>query len=185
MTTYISVYIYDLYTHKVLRKLKDNFDTPSIHPLTRPFGPRSYRGWHWTPKGHCGCLVENYFQITPCKSELLDPKMKSHLPIVNLKFFTTTPNLTSNFETIILVIFVLIFAMKPPKLLKNLKISQKKKLWNLGWFQWNPSNGFKGFKKTTFFQNYTSISRKNSTNVVEFYRDILVYFSKKCVLLKP
>ena len=20
------------------------------------------RGWHWTPKGHCGCLVENLFQ---------------------------------------------------------------------------------------------------------------------------
>ena len=91
-----------------------------------------------------------------------------------------------NIETLILVIFDLIFAMKPPKFLKNLKISLKKKnLWNLGWFQRNPSNGFKGFKKTTFFQKYTSISRKNSTNVVEFYRDILVYFSKKGVFLKP
>ena len=82
-----------------------------------------------------------YFKITPCKSELLDPKneksrtcckfeifdhdpsffnfsqkkashllvkkksellgqkMKNHLPAVILKFFITTPNLRSNFET--------------------------------------------------------------------------------------
>ena len=99
----------------------------------------------------------------------------------------TTKISKNDLETLILVIFDLIFAMKPPKFLKNLKISlkKKKKLWNLGWFQWNPSNGFKGFKKTSFFQKYTSKSRKNSTNVVEFYRDILVYFSKKGVFLKP
>ena len=53
-------------------------------------------------------------------------------------------------KTLILVIFDLIFAVKPPKFLKNLKIALKK-IWNLRWFQWNPSNGFKGFKKTTFF----------------------------------
>ena len=41
-----------------------------------------------------------------------------------------------------------------------------------------PNQWFQGFQKTTFFQKYT-ISSKNSTNVVEFYRDIQVYFSKK------
>ena len=33
------------------------------------------------------------------KSELLGQKMKNHLPAVILKFFITTPNLRSNFET--------------------------------------------------------------------------------------
>ena len=33
------------------------------------------------------------------KSELLGQKIKNHLPAVILKFFITTPNLTSNFET--------------------------------------------------------------------------------------
>ena len=33
------------------------------------------------------------------KIELLGQKMKNNLPAVILKFFITTPNLTSNFET--------------------------------------------------------------------------------------
>ena len=40
----------------------------------------------------------------------------------NIFFFQNTPD----FETLILVIFDLIFAMKPPNFLKNLKISLKK-----------------------------------------------------------
>ena len=74
--------------------------------------------------------------------------------------------------------------MKPLIILKNLKIS-KKKIVKPKVVSMNPTNGFKGFKKTTFFQKYTSISSKNSTNVVEFYSDILRYFSKKGVFLKP
>ena len=35
LNMYISRYIHDLYTHEVYRKLKDPFDTPSIHPSTR------------------------------------------------------------------------------------------------------------------------------------------------------
>ena len=46
---------------------------------------------------------------------------KNLKPVVSLK-----PQ-HSFFETLILVIFDLIFAMKPPKFLKNLKISLKKK----------------------------------------------------------
>ena len=42
-----------------------------------------------------------------------------------------------------------------------------------------PTNGFKFLKKTTFFQKYGTISTKNSTNVVEFYSDIVGYFPKK------
>ena len=87
------------------------------------------------------------------------------------------------YEKLILVIFDLIFAMKPLKLLKKLKIPYFF-LWNLRWFQWNPSNCFKGFKKTTFFQKYPSISSKNSTNVVEFYSDIVGYFSKMGVFFE-
>ena len=48
-----------------------------------------------------------------------------------------------------------------------------------------PIKWFQGFQKTTFFQKYPSISSKNSTNVVEFYSDIVGYFSKKGVFLKP
>ena len=33
------------------------------------------------------------------KANFYVQKMKSHVPGVNLKFFITTPNLTSNFET--------------------------------------------------------------------------------------
>ena len=33
------------------------------------------------------------------KANFYVQKMKSHVPAVNLKFFITTPNLTSNFET--------------------------------------------------------------------------------------
>ena len=36
--TYISGYIHNLYTQKVWRKLKDTFDTPSIHPPIRKLG---------------------------------------------------------------------------------------------------------------------------------------------------
>merc|ERR1711954_130578 len=69
---------------------------------------------HWTPEGHCrytGSFVpfslqthknvvydfQNYTTYVCFKSELLDPK--NHLPAVIFKFLTTTPNLTSNFET--------------------------------------------------------------------------------------
>ena len=37
--------------------------------------------------------------IFDTKSELLDQKKKNHLPAVNLKFLTQTPNLTWNFQT--------------------------------------------------------------------------------------
>ena len=40
-------------------------------------------------------------------------KMKNHLPGVNLNFFITTPNLTSNFETGLLPIFGQFLALKP------------------------------------------------------------------------
>ena len=33
------------------------------------------------------------------KANFYAQKIKNHLPAVNLKFFITTPNLTSNFET--------------------------------------------------------------------------------------
>ena len=33
------------------------------------------------------------------KTNFYTQKIKNHLPGVNLKFFITTPNLTSNFET--------------------------------------------------------------------------------------
>ena len=40
----------------------------------------------------------NIMPPRPAENELLDPK-KNHLPALNLKFLTATPNLTSNFET--------------------------------------------------------------------------------------
>ena len=87
-----------------MKKFKRHFSGPSnpsnpSNPShqTRRFAPRR-KGFHWTPEGHCGCLVENWFKITPCKSEFLEQKTKSHLPAVIFKFLTMTPNLTSNFE---------------------------------------------------------------------------------------
>ena len=89
-------------------------DNPS-HPSnpshqTRCFAPRR-KGFHWTPEGHCGCLVDflsttpnsMIFKITPgtcvLKTNFYTHKKKSHVPALILKFLTTTPNLTSNFET--------------------------------------------------------------------------------------
>ena len=97
---------------------KSNFSTktnlsacgnPFIH-ITRFFAPRR-KGFHWTPEGHCGCLVDflsttpnsMIFKITPgtcvLKTNFYTHKKKSHVPALILKFLTTTPNLTSNFET--------------------------------------------------------------------------------------
>ena len=43
---------------------------------------------------------------------LLEPKKKNHLPAVNLKFLTPTPNLTSNFETHDIVGYIFFFVYK-------------------------------------------------------------------------
>ena len=45
-----------------MKKFKGHFSSPSTRPpvpphQTRPFGPRR-KGYHWTPEGHCGCLVD-------------------------------------------------------------------------------------------------------------------------------
>ena len=65
----------------------------------------------YAPEGHCGCLVNflsttpnmMIFKITPgtcvLKTNFYTHKKKSHVPALILKFLTTTPNLTSNFET--------------------------------------------------------------------------------------
>ena len=112
--------------------------------------------------------------------------LMSYFVLVNVYWTFNLKTVFCLFETLILVIFDLIFALKPPNFLKNLRISlKKKKNWNLGWFQWNPSKGFKFLKKTTIFQKYGSISSKKYPNVVEFYSDIVGYFPKKVVFLKP
>ena len=119
---YTSRHIHRLYTQKVWRNLKDTFDhrptrptRPPVQPVhpshqTRRFAPRR-KGFHWTPEGHCGCLVDflsttpnsMIFKITPApcvlKTNFYTHKKKSHLPALILKFLTTTPNLTWNFET--------------------------------------------------------------------------------------
>ena len=93
------------------KTLPSNPSNPS-HPShqTRRFAPRR-KGFHWTPEGHCGCLVDflsttpnsMIFKITTgtcvLKTNFYTHKKKSHLPALILKFLTTTPNLTSNFET--------------------------------------------------------------------------------------
>merc|ERR1712208_218415 len=77
---------------------------------TRRFAPRR-KGFHWTPEGNFDCLVDflsttlnsMIFKITPgtcvLKTNFYTHKKKSHVPALILKFLTTTPNLTSNFET--------------------------------------------------------------------------------------
>ena len=76
------------------------------------------KGWHWTPEGHCGCLVyffehdpQQYdFQNYPCsvcfKNELLHPQKEKSPTCSNFEIFDHDPqldmkfwNLTSNFET--------------------------------------------------------------------------------------
>ena len=105
-------YIYVLNAHKVWRNLKGTFrDRPSnLSHQTRRFAPRR-KGFHWTPEGHCGCLVDflsttpnsMIFKITTgtcvLKTNFYTHKKKSHVPALILKFLTTTPNLTWNFET--------------------------------------------------------------------------------------
>ena len=60
--------------------------------------------------------------------------------------------LFSIIETLILVIFELIFAMKPPKFLKNLKISLKKKKFVKPWMVSMKSiKWFQGFQKNDLF----------------------------------
>ena len=103
-----------------MKKFKRNFWLPSnpsnpsnpSHPShqTRRFAPRR-KGFHWTPEGHCGCLVDflsttpnsMIFKITTgtcvLKTNFYTHKKKSPVPALILKFLTTTPNLTSNFET--------------------------------------------------------------------------------------
>ena len=52
-----------------MKKIKGHFwySVRPVHPShqTRRFMPRR-KGFHWTPEGHCGCLFENWFKITPC-----------------------------------------------------------------------------------------------------------------------
>ena len=80
-----------------------------LHPPIHPQYPN--RCNHWTPEGHCGCLVD-FLSTTPnsiifkittgtcvLKTNFYTHKKKSHLPALILKFLTTTPNLTWNFET--------------------------------------------------------------------------------------
>merc|ERR1712208_257685 len=121
LISYTSRHIHNLYTQKVGRNLKDTFrDRPTrptrpIRPTrpshqTRRFAPRR-KGFHWTPEGHCGCLVDflsttpnsMIFKITTgtcvLKTNFYTHNKKSHVPALILKFLTTTPNLTSNFET--------------------------------------------------------------------------------------
>ena len=124
----------------------DEGDIPIRH-----FAPRR-KGFHWTPEGHYGCLVDflsttpnsMIFKITTgtcvLKTNFYTHKKKSHVPALILKFFTTTPNLTSNFETSFLAIF-------GPKYHFETKIVSMKPYWNQQktrngfwnhlWFQWN------------------------------------------------
>ena len=103
-----------------MKKFKGHFaapphpSTPS-HPSNRSHRTRRYaprrKSFHWTPEGHCGCLVDflsttpnsMIFKITPntcvLKTNFYNYKKKSHVTALILKFLTTTPNLTSNFET--------------------------------------------------------------------------------------
>ena len=75
------------------------------HKKTRRFAP-CRKGFHWTPEGHCACLVDflsttpnmMIFKIKPgtcvLKTNCYSHKKKSHVPAVILNFLTTTPNLT-------------------------------------------------------------------------------------------
>ena len=117
MTTFL---IYEIWYYTLsiypqnMKKIKGHFSSPSnpSNPShqTRRFAPRR-KGFHWTPEGHYGCLVDflsttpnsMIFKITTgtcvLKTNFYTHKKKSHVPALILKFLTTTPNLTSNFET--------------------------------------------------------------------------------------
>ena len=94
-----------------MKKFKGQFSGPSDPShQTRPSASLC-RCSHWTPEGHCGCLVD-FLSTTPnsiifkittgtcvLKTNFYTHKKKSPVPALILKFLTTTPNLTSNFET--------------------------------------------------------------------------------------
>ena len=101
-----------------MKKFKGHFSGPS-NPShqTRRFAPRR-KGFHWTPEGHCGCLVDflsttpnsMIFKITTgtCvfKNELLHPQKEKSRTCSNFEIFDHDPqldikfwNLTSNFWT--------------------------------------------------------------------------------------
>merc|ERR1711951_354274 len=75
------------------------------HPI--PSHPIPSNKNNWTPFGLCSAeslrgIKSLIFKITPgkcvSKANFYTHQKKSHVPTVILKFLTTTPNLTSNFE---------------------------------------------------------------------------------------
>ena len=96
-----------------MKKFKGHFSGPS-----NPSHQTRRKGFHWTPEGHCGCLVyffehdpqqydfKNYNWYVCFKNELLHLQKEKSRTCSNFEIFDHDPqldikfwNLTSNFET--------------------------------------------------------------------------------------
>ena len=65
-----------------MKKIKGHFRypvPPDPIPSNLAFGLVLRKGWHWTPEGHCGCLVtQMYRPIRTIKTP--PPKLKFYAP---------------------------------------------------------------------------------------------------------
>ena len=86
------------------RITSSKFETPSTLSYSNKMDSKN----NWTTFGLCSAeslrgIKSLIFKITPgkcvSKANFYTHQKKSHVPTVILKFLTTTPNLTSNFET--------------------------------------------------------------------------------------
>ena len=103
---YKRLHIWSIYTQSI-KKIEGHFWYP-VPPHPIPNHPIPSNKNNWTPFRLCSAeslrgIKSLIFKITPgkcvSKANFYTHQKKSHVPTVILKFLTTTPNLTSNFET--------------------------------------------------------------------------------------
>ena len=98
-----------------MKKFKGHFSGPSVrssHPSYQTRASRSpglrppRKGFGAGPRRNIEGAQSKIkkrkipLKLRPVRVNFQNQKQKSHLPVVNLKFLTQTPNLTSNFEAI-------------------------------------------------------------------------------------